>query len=108
MRLTWRGKSDGSQASSFLDAYLTETLDRARVLGAAVDLDCAALDYVSSSTISSLITFVRRSAERRIALTIVYDADSRWQQLSFEALRVFDKNDGLLSVRAVAQDRPAE
>jgi hypothetical protein len=97
--LSWSGKSNERDPASFLDGFLLEALARASELGGSVEVRCGKLVFINSSTISCLIAFVRRAAERKVPVVVIYDGSSRWQQLSFEALRVFDRRDGLLLVR---------
>jgi hypothetical protein len=64
-----------------------------------IELHFEQLEHFNSSTITSLIQLIQDSRARSIKLILVYDQALKWQRLSFDALRVFVKDD-LLELRS--------
>ena len=102
LRLTWRGKSDDRYPGKILSPYFARVLARAEERGAGVEMHFERLDHFNSSTIATVIRFIQDARARAIKLVIVYNQALKWQKLSFDALRVFAKDD-LLELRAAVQ-----
>jgi hypothetical protein len=60
-----------------------------------------ALEHFNSSTVAALIHLIQEARSRQIPLVFVYNQSLKWQKLSFDAMRVFIKSDGLLQMRSV-------
>lgn len=58
------------------------------------------LEHFNSSTITSVIEMIQDARARAVPLVIGYDGKVTWQKVTFEALKVFVKSDGLLELRA--------
>ena len=99
VRLLWRGKSNNRQPSEALVPYFREVLATAVARNRPIELHFEQLEHFNSSTITSIIQFIQDSRARSIKLILVYDQALKWQKLSFDALRVFERADGLLEVR---------
>jgi hypothetical protein len=102
LRLDWTGKSNSREPSKILGPFLAEVAKRAGELGSGrptVEMHFERLEHFNSSTITALIQFIQTSRSRGMALVIFFDAAQKWQRLSFDALRIFDKSDGLLSFK---------
>jgi alpha-D-ribose 1-methylphosphonate 5-triphosphate synthase subunit PhnL len=54
----------------------------------------------TSATVTALIQLIRKARAQGIALVIVFNAEKKWQALTFDALRSFELPDGLLRIRA--------
>ena len=100
MRLVWRGKSNERNPAQLLGPFFAKAIEEATALGVAIEMRFEALDHFNSSTITSLIQLIQDCRRTGTHLVVVYDARVKWQRLSFEALRVFSKGDGLLELRA--------
>jgi hypothetical protein len=102
LRLDWKGKSNNREPAKILAPFFAEVAKRAAALGGkpAVEMHFEALEHFNSSTITSLIQFIQTSRSRGLSLIIVFDAAQKWQRLSFDALRIFDKGDGLLQFKS--------
>ncbi len=101
VRLAWSGKSNARQADQLILPYLERALSHAASLGASLELRFEALGHFNSSTIASLINLIQSAQQRGVRLVVVSDPKRQWQRLSFDALRVFVKPDGLFVLRAV-------
>jgi hypothetical protein len=102
LRLFWRGKSGDRRPADAIGPFLREAVDAASVSGAPLELHFEALAHMNSSSINCVVQLIRAARERKVRLVLVYDPVVAWQRLSFEALRVFEKPDGLLTLRAGA------
>src|SRR4051812_42460479 len=103
LRLVWRGKSNARNPALLLQPFFAQAL----ALAAAepkrvIQLELERLQHFNSSTISSLIQLIHACRAKATKLVITFDGRVKWQKLSFEALRVLAKPDGLLEVRPVS------
>jgi hypothetical protein len=96
--LNWLGKSNDRQPNKVLEPFFDKVLDAAATKKLAVEMHFEKLEYFNSSTISSLIQMIQKARTKAVRLVIQYNATIRWQKLSFDALRVFAK-DELLELR---------
>jgi ABC-type transporter Mla MlaB component len=53
----------------------------------AIALHFERLQHFNSATIAALVRFIRAAQSEGVALTVIYDANQRWQAISFDALR---------------------
>jgi hypothetical protein len=101
LRVFWRGKSNERNPSKELAAFFASLLESAQLRRAPVEFHFGAIEYVNSSTLTALVQFIERCRAVGIKLTVVYDTERKWQRLSFDALRVLVKDDGLLELRPI-------
>jgi len=99
VQLLWRGKSNERHPGEALAPYFREVLAAAGTRNLPVELHFEKLEHFNSSTITSIIQLIQDSRTRSIKLVLVYDQALKWQKLSFDALRVFAK-DELLELRS--------
>jgi hypothetical protein len=100
VQLLWKGKSNHRNPSEVLGPYFLEVLASAGALRVPLELHFEQLEHFNSSTITSVIKLIQDARARTIKLVLVYDPTLRWQKLSFDALRVFAR-DELLELRAI-------
>jgi hypothetical protein len=96
IHVRWSGKSNDRQPSKVLAPLFERIATLALENGATIAMHFESLEYLNSSTISALIGFLRRVADQNTKMTISYSDSIKWQKLCFEALRMFEKPDGLL------------
>lgn len=98
---TWRGRSTERNPGQVLNPYFEKLLEAAVGTegGGAIEMHFETLEHFNSSTISSLIRLIQNARGKKIPLVMVYDHNLKWQRLSFEALRVFDKSDKMFELR---------
>lgn len=97
--LTWRGKSNARQADKIVGPYLEGALARSQALGGPLELHFEHLAHFNSSTIASVIQLIQTARARGARLVVYSDPRRQWQRLSFDALRVFVRPDGLFELR---------
>jgi len=98
VRLLWKGKSNNRHPGEALAPYFRDVLATAGTRKFPLELHFEKLEHFNSSTITSIIQLIQDSRARAIKLVLVYDQALKWQKLSFDALRVFAK-DELLELR---------
>jgi hypothetical protein len=101
----WRGKSNSRNPGAYLDPFLKRVTDDAAATRATVEMHFEALEFFNSSTITSIIQFVQEMRAAVLTLVIFYNPRQKWQRLSFDALRIFEKGDGLLRLQAAEEKR---
>jgi hypothetical protein len=105
LRVDWSGRSNERDPQRLLAPIFDEALARAAMAEAPIEMHFEKLEQFNSSTITALIGFVRHAHAEGVPLTLYYDASLRWQALSFEALRVFERPDGLLTLKPIEQNQ---
>ncbi len=101
LAVVWEGKSVDRQPGKVLDPYLEALVASAKDGQRSLEMRFERIEHFNSSTITSLIGLVQRARASAVPLSLVYDKSLKWQRLSFDALRVLGKSDGLLEVRSV-------
>jgi hypothetical protein len=90
---TWTGKSNDRSPQAVLGPWFEALLAAAAGKGAKIEMHFEKLDHFNSSTITALIRLIQSARGKGVKLAFVYDPNLKWQRLSFDALRVFDKGD---------------
>jgi hypothetical protein len=105
IRLDWKGKSNDRQPRKILDPFFVQVSDAALDQKAGVEMHFEALEYFNSSTITAIIQLIQDLRAKKVSLEIQYDSSIKWQKLSFDALKIFEKKqDGLLKIISVARE----
>lgn len=97
---TWRGKSNERNPAEALRPWFEQLLAAATAAQVPIEMHFEKLEHFNSSTITALIRLIQQCRKATVRLVMVYDQTLKWQRLSFDALRVFDKNDVLFTLRA--------
>lgn len=100
LRLTWRGKSNERNPEKVLGPFFKRVLDVAAERKVTVEMRFHELQHFNSSTITSVIGLIEAARAKTVRLTLTYSGTTKWQRVSFDALRVFSRGDGLLELRA--------
>lgn len=95
---TWRGKSNERNPPETLKPWFEKLL--AAVGKGTVEMHFEKIEHFNSSTITALIRLIQSCRKAGVKLAMIYDGSLKWQRLSFDALRVFEKNDDLFSLRS--------
>jgi hypothetical protein len=101
LRLVFRGKSNHREPDSVLRPLFHEVLKTAATSGKAIELHFEKLEFFNSSTITSVIHFIKDLRSRQITTQVTYDAGHKWQKVFFDALGMLQKADGFLQITAV-------
>jgi hypothetical protein len=101
MRLDWRGKSNDRQPGKMLTPFFATATAEAVSAKASMEMHFEKLEYFNSSTITSIIQLIQSLRQQKVPLTIFFAGNVKWQKLGFDALRIFEKGDGLLTFKAI-------
>lgn len=100
LRLDWLGRSHERNPGPLLTPWLEAVLTRAHDGGFALEFHFEGLEFFNSATVTVLIHLIRKARERGITLLITFNRTKKWQALSFDALKCFERADGLVQIRA--------
>ena len=100
IQLFWAGKSADRYPVRILSPYFATVLGTAAKRQMAVEQHFEKLEHFNSATITAIIQLIQDARAAGVKLTLVYDQKLRWQKLSFDALRVFEKGDDFLTIRS--------
>lgn len=89
---TWSGKSSARAPLEFLGPLFDRILESASRNGSSVRFDFCAVQHFNTATVAAIVQLIRSVRDRGLALTLCYDEKLRWQRLSFDALRVFERD----------------
>ena len=101
LTLYWKGKSNDKHPAKVLGPYLAQVIATAVNERITVEMHFEHLEHFNSSTITTIIQLIPKARAANVKLVIVYGGSLKWQKLSFDALKVFAKDDGLFELRAV-------
>jgi hypothetical protein len=96
----WRGKSNERNPPEGLKPWFDKLLVEATERHGAIEMHFEKLEHFNSSTITALIRLIQTCRKAAVKLVMIYDQSLKWQRLSFDALRVFEKSDDLFHLRA--------
>ncbi len=106
VELFFCGRSNARQPIDVLGPYFGQWLDRAASRSSKLVVRFEELEYMNSSTISALIHLIQGAKARQLKLELSYAPAKKWQKLSFDALRIFQKQDVNLSLTPVEVSVP--
>ena len=98
-KCTWKGKSNERNPPEILRPWFDALLAAVGQANGTVEMHFEKIEHFNSSTITALIRLIQICRKTNVKLVMVYDQTLKWQRLSFDALRVFEKNDDLFSLR---------
>lgn len=101
IRLAWTGKSNARNPSSLLSPFFSPLVESATGTKRTLVLEFHKLEHFNSSTITAIILLIQECRAKGVRLSLKFDQNVKWQKLSFDALRVFVKPDGLLELLPV-------
>jgi hypothetical protein len=86
LRLTWSGQSVARDPAAALAPFF-ETLSRYAGKTRDIELDFRGLEYMNSSTLKPIVSFVQAANNEYRSVFVRYDASKNWQRLSFKLLQ---------------------
>ena len=100
IELSWLGKSADRHPGKVLTPYFQTALAEAADRRVPIEMHFEKLEHFNSSTITAIIQLIQDARHKQVTLVMIYDQALKWQKLSFDALRVFAK-DNLLDLRSI-------
>lgn len=91
-RFVFLGKSNAREPLDVLQPFFEKWLAEAVLKKIPLELRFEDLDHMNSGTITALIFLIDAAQARGTVLKLSYAKAKKWQRLSFEALRVFQKH----------------
>jgi hypothetical protein len=101
LRCIWSGRSVARKPSEQLIPYFEKLLAAASEGAKKLEMRFEKLSHFNSSTIGTLIMLIQEARKKKVPLALIYDSSLKWQRLSFDALRMFEKGDNLFELRSV-------
>lgn len=101
VRLDWSGRCSARRPDALLLPFLVAQADRALAADARLELHFENLQHINSSGIAVLMQLLTRLRPTPVRVTLCFRANLSWQQLAFEALRVFEAPHGRLRIEPV-------
>ena len=98
LTLVFEGKSILRDPTEFLQPILLQVVEEIDAEGKRLVLDFSDLAYMNSSTFTPLVKTLERARLGRSRMTVLYDADQKWQSVSFSALKIFTTDDARVAV----------
>jgi hypothetical protein len=95
----WKGKSNERNPPEILKPWFEQLLAAVLAKQGSIEMHFEKIEHFNSSTITALIKLIQTCRKSSVKLVMVYDQSLKWQRLSFDALRVFEKNDDLFHLR---------
>jgi len=83
----WLGRSTTADPTLTLKPFLDEVPVQIHK-DLAVELDLTQLEYMNSSTFKPILAFVQNASKSASKVTVRYDANKHWQQMSFKTLKL--------------------
>jgi hypothetical protein len=96
----WRGKSNERNPPEILKPWFEKLMAAVGEKKGSIEMHFEKIEHFNSSTITALIKLIQTCRKSGTKLVMVYDQTLKWQRLSFDALRVFEKNDELFALRS--------
>lgn len=93
IRLEWRGRSTDREPGIFLLPHLERIMERCAAGKRSLILDFRNMEYMNSSTITPISKVLELGKEGNLAIRLIYDRKTKWQELCFSALRIFETED---------------
>lgn len=99
----WSGKSIEREPGKFITPLLMRLIKRCSERDKRLLLDFRSIDFMNSSTITPLIKMLERAKRGSSRMTVIYDSESKWQELIFSALTIFSTKDDQVSLKGSKQ-----
>ncbi len=100
IELSWLGRSNDRSPGKLLMPHFQGVLAEAAERGVPLELHFQKLEHFNSSTITMIIQLIQESRSKGVRLVMSYDQALKWQKISFDALRVFARDD-LFQLRSI-------
>jgi hypothetical protein len=100
LEMHWTGRSNDRQPERAVRPFVQAVFSAARARSSPVGMHFERLEHFNSSTVALLIDLIQEARNAGLHLEVVYDANLRWQRLSFETLKRLTAKDATIRVRS--------
>ena len=104
IELVWKGKSVDLKPDVFLLPYYDKVIAEAKNTEYSVDINFYHLIYMNSSTINSIIYFIKKLISENVHSKVIYNKNLKWQELNFSTLKIFVSQNGLFDIEERKQE----
>lgn len=102
IQLDWKGRSNHRNPETVLMPFLAQVTAAVGHPECVVKMHFEALEFFNSSTIAVIIKYVKDVRDKGVKLVFVFDPRHKWQKIFFDALWIFQKEDGLFQIQPIA------
>ncbi len=99
IRLGWLGTSRLENTELSLAPFLRKIADDAAAEGASIEMHIESASFFNSATMAAVIRFIKVALDQRVAVELSFNPGQEWQRIFAGALRIFDRRDGLFTLR---------
>ena len=98
IKILWQGKSTERNPGNFLNPILFDALTESTEHGKKIVMDFSELEFMNSSTVTPVAKMLENAKQGKNTISVHYNKTKKWQELSFSALKIFETEDGRISV----------
>ena len=84
--LQWRGEVTARDPGALLSPYLDKIL--LRQADSKVVLDFSYMDFMNSSTLVPIVSFIKKASKQSLAVELRYNSTVSWQRVSHQCMTV--------------------
>jgi hypothetical protein len=88
--IIWLGKSQDRDPGHMLNPYFEGIINE--ITGTEVSIDFTKLEYMNSSTVTSIINLIRLLDKAKVLTNLKYNKNLKWQSASFKALETITES----------------
>ena len=92
LRVAWQGKSNDRNPAVYLNPFFEELAKNALSHSKKIEMDFSELQYMNSSTITPVVQLLDRAREEGLEVSLLYDKNKSWQEISFTAMSIFESD----------------
>ncbi len=100
LRLRWLGRCNERSPQRTIGPYLRRAVAEAESRRLALGLDFRGLEFLNSSTISTLVQLLREAQDKRVRQVLFFDVKRSWQKTTRAALMALTDGNPLLELRS--------
>ena len=89
IQVAWKGRSIERNPGEFITPLLVRIVKKSSDSAKRLVLDFTEIEYMNSSTITPIVKVLERARRGSTRLTVFYDTSLKWQELIFDALKIF-------------------
>ncbi len=97
--MSWMGQSEARDPAAILNPYLNQFLEKFQ--GKELTLEYRSLEYMNSSTVAPIIHFINKLNKKGIKTEVLYNANLKWQEVSFKALKTLSQTMPNITVKGM-------
>ena len=93
----WHGKSNERNPEEKITPFLNSIIKECGIFKKLL-LNFSYLEYMNSSTVTPVIQFLTICQNENKTVSVIYNKNIKWQELSFSALEIFETKDRKIQI----------